>query len=82
MARSVLRFTYESYFQTDFQGGLQIGGGINQDNARDWLEAGASKVREQIIRPLRTNLYLPLGHCDFLPFSGRSLLAGAIEVTV
>ena len=27
-----------------FPGGLQIGGGINSDNARDWLEAGASHV--------------------------------------
>ncbi len=27
-----------------FPGGLQIGGGINLDNARDWLDAGASHV--------------------------------------
>jgi phosphoribosylformimino-5-aminoimidazole carboxamide ribotide isomerase len=27
-----------------FSGGLQIGGGINARNARDWLEAGASHV--------------------------------------
>jgi phosphoribosylformimino-5-aminoimidazole carboxamide ribotide isomerase len=27
-----------------FPGGLQIGGGINQQNAADWLEAGASHV--------------------------------------
>jgi phosphoribosylformimino-5-aminoimidazole carboxamide ribotide isomerase len=27
-----------------FPGGLQIGGGINSSNARDWLEAGASHV--------------------------------------
>jgi len=27
-----------------FPGGLQIGGGINPDNARDWLNAGASHV--------------------------------------
>jgi len=27
-----------------FPGGLQIGGGINAQNARDWLEAGASHV--------------------------------------
>ncbi|HTX21239.1 MAG TPA: phosphoribosylformimino-5-aminoimidazole carboxamide ribotide isomerase [Candidatus Aquilonibacter sp.] len=27
-----------------FPGGLQIGGGINLQNARDWLEAGASHV--------------------------------------
>lgn len=27
-----------------FPGGLQIGGGINADNARDWLDAGASQV--------------------------------------
>lgn len=27
-----------------FPGGLQIGGGIHPDNARDWLDAGASHV--------------------------------------
>ena len=27
-----------------FPGGLQIGGGINSENARDWLEGGASQV--------------------------------------
>jgi len=27
-----------------YPGGLQIGGGINLDNTRDWLEAGASHV--------------------------------------
>jgi phosphoribosylformimino-5-aminoimidazole carboxamide ribotide isomerase len=27
-----------------YPGGLQIGGGVNQQNARDWLEAGASHV--------------------------------------
>jgi phosphoribosylformimino-5-aminoimidazole carboxamide ribotide isomerase len=29
---------------TAFPGGMQIGGGINSENARDWLEAGASHV--------------------------------------
>ena len=27
-----------------FPGGLQIGGGINGDNAQGWLDAGASHV--------------------------------------
>src|SRR5262245_38018604 len=27
-----------------FQGGLQIGGGVNADNARVWLDAGAAHV--------------------------------------
>src|SRR5271167_4990870 len=27
-----------------FPGGLQVGGGINVSNARDWLDAGASQV--------------------------------------
>lgn len=26
-------------------GGLQVGGGINEKNAQEWLDAGASKVR-------------------------------------
>ena len=25
-------------------GGMQVGGGINEDNAEEWLKAGASKV--------------------------------------
>jgi len=25
-------------------GGMQVGGGINEDNAEEWLRAGASKV--------------------------------------
>jgi phosphoribosylformimino-5-aminoimidazole carboxamide ribotide isomerase len=29
---------------TAFPGGLQIGGGINSQNAREWLDAGASRV--------------------------------------
>jgi phosphoribosylformimino-5-aminoimidazole carboxamide ribotide isomerase len=28
-------------------GGLQIGGGVNDKNAKDWLDAGASKVRNK-----------------------------------
>lgn len=27
-----------------WSGSLQVGGGINQDNAKEWLTAGASKV--------------------------------------
>ena len=27
-----------------WQGGMQVGGGINEDNAKEWLDAGASKV--------------------------------------
>lgn len=27
-----------------YPGGLQLGGGVNLDNSRDWLEAGASRV--------------------------------------
>lgn len=29
----------------DELGGLQIGGGINDENAKEWLDAGARKVR-------------------------------------
>lgn len=27
-------------------GGLQVGGGINEKNAAEWIDAGASKVRQ------------------------------------
>jgi phosphoribosylformimino-5-aminoimidazole carboxamide ribotide isomerase len=29
---------------TAYPGGLQLGGGVNADNARDWLDAGAAQV--------------------------------------
>jgi len=29
----------------EWDGGLQIGGGIHDQNAKDWIEAGAEKVR-------------------------------------
>ena len=32
-------------------GGLQIGGGINDGNAADWMDAGANKVFGKSIRP-------------------------------
>jgi phosphoribosylformimino-5-aminoimidazole carboxamide ribotide isomerase len=33
-------------------GGLQIGGGISDRNAGDWIEAGAEKVRFALSQPL------------------------------
>ena len=30
---------------------MQVGGGINEDNAEEWLQAGASKVGSVLIRP-------------------------------
>jgi phosphoribosylformimino-5-aminoimidazole carboxamide ribotide isomerase len=41
-----------------FPGGLQIGGGINTRNARDWLEAGASHV-------IVTSWVFSKGHVDW-----------------
>lgn len=32
--------------------GLQIGGGITEANAREWLDAGASKVRTSSAYPI------------------------------
>jgi phosphoribosylformimino-5-aminoimidazole carboxamide ribotide isomerase len=45
-----LHFPYTAQNRTGFPGGLQIGGGINEDNAKVWLEAGASKVRQAAIQ--------------------------------
>lgn len=42
LADHVLRYVIKS---DDELGGLQIGGGINDENAKEWLDAGASKVR-------------------------------------
>jgi hypothetical protein len=58
-------------------GGLQIGGGINDENAVEWLDAGASKVRKAcpttepkliITRDLQ-------GHCHIVLVSGRGTVA-------
>lgn len=51
-----------------FPGGLQIGGGINPDNARAWLDAGASHV-------IVTSWLFRQGHIDW---SRLAQLAGAI----
>src|ERR1017187_8937202 len=45
-----------------FPGGLQIGGGINSENARGWLDAGASHVivtrSEEHTSELQSPMYL------------------------
>ena len=47
-------------------GGLQIGGGINDRNAQEWLDAGASKVR--IYQASKPSYGLcVIGHRDVLP---------------
>ena len=35
----------------NLSGALQIGGGVNEDNALDWIEAGAEKVRYNHVNP-------------------------------
>lgn len=55
-------------------GGLQVGGGINDQNAAEWIENGASKVSEMEMRcsvVLRLLYFLltiePIsGHCYFV----------------
>jgi phosphoribosylformimino-5-aminoimidazole carboxamide ribonucleotide (ProFAR) isomerase len=40
-------------------GGMQVGGGINEDNAKEWLNAGASKVSSvAIVTAQRLDLHL------------------------
>lgn len=37
------------------QGGLQVGGGITISNAKEWIDAGASKVRLCLGFAIRTS---------------------------
>src|SRR6185436_19676960 len=48
---------------TAYPGGMQIGGGVNADNARGWLDAGASHVivTSWVFREGRVN-WERLGH--------------------
>lgn len=39
-------FTRFQKYVDIFGGGLQVGGGITDENAKEWLDAGASKVRQ------------------------------------
>lgn len=41
-------------------GGLQVGGGINDKNAKEWMEAGADKVRESYLANRWTTSLLTL----------------------
>ena len=57
-------------------GHLQIGGGITAENAREWLDAGASKVRSARGSPSYACAELGTGHRDFVPLPGRVVLSG------
>lgn len=59
-------------------GGLQIGGGINDRNAQEWLDAGASKVR--IYQASKPSYGLcVIGHRDVLPLPWCKILSRTIE---
>lgn len=64
--------------QHSLLGGLQIGGGINDQNAQGWLDAGASKVSTEN----NMTSYLAIlkvrgaGYRDILPIPRREILAG------
>ena len=45
--------------------GLQVGGGINDTNCKNWIDAGASKVFSAE-KALLSKLTLNLGHCDII----------------
>ena len=50
------------------QGGLQIGGGITDENALEWLEYGASKVSSRFSRRV-PSVERIVGHRHFFSFS-------------
>lgn len=57
--------------------GLQVGGGINDKNAAEWIEAGAEKVRgrltHQYYQGMRLYGVFYAGYCHFIFVSGRTV---------
>jgi len=58
-------------------GHLQIGGGINDANARGWIDAGAEKVGPCSVFPSRNSKakYGAVGYHNIFPFPRWSLLS-------
>lgn len=52
----------------NYPGVLQLGGGINDRNAAEWIEWGASKVSCLLCRTEAVNSLLPSGFINLLPF--------------
>ena len=60
-------------------GGLQIGGGISDRNAREWMDAGAEKVNAHVPHENRRPQLIMKGavdHHNVLPFPGRPFQPG------
>lgn len=74
------------------QGGLQVGGGINETNASKWIEAGASKVRPNnpdlcllptyITQVIVTSYLFPNGKFSLDRLKDISTLAGKERLVV
>jgi len=58
-----------------YPGGLQIGGGVNAANARDWLAAGASHV-------IVTSWVFRKGHVDWERLAELSKIAGKARLVI
>ncbi|KAG5646554.1 hypothetical protein DXG03_002857 [Asterophora parasitica] len=63
--------------------GLQIGGGISDQNAQEWIDAGASKVWTGISSSDANNVsWATLGDCNVVPLPERQILAGTIAENI
>ena len=70
-----------AYWGSRSIGGLQVGGGINDGNALEWIEAGASKVCVQLRPPdirgvPQRNTCCCAGHRHVVPISRCEVLLG------
>lgn len=64
---------------TAWPGGMQIGGGISDINAAQWIEWGADKVRRvAVLEPLNVNRCI--GYHHFFPFSKGLFFASFIKL--
>lgn len=61
---------------------LQIGGGINEQNAAEWLQNGASKVRRLMSIIFSGGSSRSTGYRDILPVPISSFFPGKVEMSV
>lgn len=65
-----------------WKGGMQIGGGITEENALEWLGAGAEKVFGFLFRCYKERLMVGPGDCDELSVPFSEVRAGPVEVSI
>lgn len=63
-------------------GGLQVGGGIKDSNAKEWIDAGAERVRtsHHSLRGQEADMFGAVGYYHFIPLSFRLVFLGETAI--